>query len=98
MDATTQNIAKYALSVGYDEMDANVLAGAKLRIIDTLGCIAGAIDHPVSKSVCRMATRYSMETPATIFATGEKTSPEMAAFANSVMLPAPATIHYLTGR
>ena len=86
MDATTENLAKYALSVSYDEMDANVVAGAKLRIIDTLGCIAGAIDHPVSKSVCRLATRYSMETPATIFATGEKTSPEMAAFANSVML------------
>ena len=68
MDATTENLAKYALSVSYDEMDANVVAGAKLRIIDTLGCIAGAIDHPVSKSVCRMATRYSMETPATIFA------------------------------
>ena len=86
MDATTENLAKYALSVSYDEMDVNVVAGAKLRIIDTLGCIAGAIDHPVSKSVCRLATRYSMETPATIFATGEKTSPEMAAFANSVML------------
>ncbi len=86
MDATTENLAKYALSVNYDEISADVIAGAKLRILDTLGCIAGAIDHPVSKSVCRMARRYSMETPATIFATGEKTSPEMAAFANSVML------------
>jgi len=86
MDATTERLADYALSVSYDEMADDVVADAKLRILDTLGCIAGAADHPVSKAACRLAARYSMETPATIFATGIKTAPEMAAFANSVML------------
>lgn len=86
MDATVERLADYALPVSYDDMAPEVVAATKTRILDTLGCIAGANDHPVSVAACRFAGRYSMDTPATIFADGRKVAPEMAAFANSVML------------
>ncbi len=86
MDATTEKLVEYTLTTGYDDLSDAVTAACKDRILDTLGCVAAAFDHPVSVTARRLAGRYSMDTPATILGSGQKTAPEMAAFANSVML------------
>ena len=86
MDSTTERLVDYTLNVSYESMSPNVIRGCKDRILDALGCLAGAVDHPVSEKVCRLASRYSMDTNATIIATGKKVAPEMAAFANSTMI------------
>ncbi|MDA0655056.1 MAG: MmgE/PrpD family protein [Proteobacteria bacterium] len=86
MDATTERLVDYTLSARFEDMKPEVIEACKTRILDTLGCIAGAYDHPISVAARRLAGRYSMDTPATILADGAKVSPEMAAFANSVML------------
>lgn len=86
MDATTEKLVEYTLTTGYDDLPDAVTAACKDRILDTLGCVAAAFDHPVSVTARRLAGRYSMDTPATILGSGQKTAPEMAAFANSVML------------
>ncbi len=86
MDPTTERLVDYALAVRYEDIADSVIAGCKDRILDTLGCLAAAYEHPVSVTARRLAGRYSMDTPATIFGSGQRTAPEMAAFANSVML------------
>lgn len=86
MDATTEQLVDYALATRFEDLPASVTEGAKNRILDTLGCVAGGYGHPVSVTARRLAARYSMDTPATIFGSGDRAAPEMAAFANSVML------------
>ncbi len=86
MDATTERLVDYTLGTRFEDLPASVTAAAKDRILDTLGCVAGGYAHPVSVTSRRLAARYSMDTPATIFGSGDSVAPEMAAFANSVML------------
>jgi len=86
MDATTEKLVDYTLGTRFEDLSDKVTAACKDRILDTLGCAAGGYDHPVSVAARRLAGRYSMDTPATILGSGQRTAPEMAAFANSVML------------
>ena len=86
MDATTERLVDYTMSVRYEDLPIETVIAAKQRILDTLGCVAGAYDHPVSVSARRLAQRYSMDTDATILGGPGGVAPEMAAFANSTML------------
>ena len=86
MDATTEKLVDYTLGVRYEDISAETVAACKLRILDTLGCAAGAYDHPVAVAARRLASRYTMDTSATILGGPGGVAPEMAAFANGVML------------
>jgi 2-methylcitrate dehydratase len=88
MDATTERLVDYTLQLHYEDLSPAILEHAKIRLLDTLGCAAGAFDHPISIAARKLAARYSMDTPVTMFGTGQQVSPEMGAFANSVMLRA----------
>lgn len=86
MDATTERLVDYTMGVRYEDIPAETVTAVKQRILDTLGCVAGAYDHPVSVSARRLAQRYTMDTSATILGGPTGVAPEMAAFANSTML------------
>ena len=86
MDATTEKLVDYTMGVRYEDLPVKTVMATKQRILDTLGCVAGAYDHPVSVSARRLAQRYSMDTDATILGGPVGVAPEMAAFANSTML------------
>jgi len=86
MDATTEKLVDYAMNVQYDSLSASTVEACKLRILDTLGCVAGGYDHPVSVAARTLAARYSMDQPATMLGSRARVAPEMAAFANGVML------------
>ncbi len=86
MDATTERLVDYARGTRYEDIAPDVVAACKDRILDTLGCVAGAYGHPTSAAVRKFAARYQMDTPATILGDGTQAAPEMAAFANGVML------------
>ena len=88
MDATYERLGDYTLQTQFEDLTPEIIAECKRRILDTLGCVASAYDHPVSVSARKFAARYSMDTPVTMFGTGQQVSPEMGAFANSVMLRA----------
>jgi len=84
--ATTEKLVDYALGTRYEDLAPEVALAAKDRILDTLGCVAGAYGHATSAAVRRFAARYSMDSNATILGDGVPAAPEMAAFANGVML------------
>jgi 2-methylcitrate dehydratase len=86
MDATTERLVDFTLATRYEALAPEVVSAAKDRILDTLGCVAGAYGHPTSANVRRFAARYSMDRPATILGDNVPAAPEMAAFANGVML------------
>jgi 2-methylcitrate dehydratase len=86
MDATTAKLVDYAMSVRFEDLPPGTVSACKQRILDTLGCVAGAYDHPMSVAARTLAGRYLMDTPATILGGTQNVAPEMAAFANGVML------------
>ena len=86
MDATTEKLVDYTLNTRYEDLPASTIDACKRRLLDTLGCVAGAYDNPVSVAARELAARYKMDTPATVLGARARVAPEMAAFANGVML------------
>src|SRR3954470_18015162 len=86
MDSTTRKLVRYALDTRYEQLSPATIAAAKLRLLDTFACIAGAYEHPVSIAARSLSERYRMDATATVLGSGAAVAPEMAAFANGVML------------
>ena len=86
MDATTEKLVDYALGTRYEDLPASTVDACKVRVLDTLGCVAGAYDHPLSAAARELAGRYRMNTAASVLGSRTRVAPEMAAFANGVML------------
>lgn len=86
MDKTTEKLVDYVMGVGYSDLAPDIVAACKTRVIDSVGCAIGAYDVPVSQLARAAAARYSGTPSASVLGCAQKTSVEMAAFANGVML------------
>ena len=86
MDATTRRISEYTTWLDYSHLPEETVHETKRRIIDALGCAMGGYSSEPARIVRRLASRTSSSRPATVLGGGPATSPEMAAFANTVML------------
>ena len=42
MDATTEKLVDYTMGVRYEYLPVKTVMASKQRILDTLGCVAGA--------------------------------------------------------
>jgi 2-methylcitrate dehydratase len=86
MDKTLELISSYTESLSYKDLPESTIQAAKHRLIDSLGCALGAYHA----EPCIIARRlcYSTGSPLTARVIGslERTTPEMAAFANSTMV------------
>jgi 2-methylcitrate dehydratase len=86
MDKTTEALARYAASVRYSDLSAATVAAAKRHIIDTLGCAMGGHGSEPADIARRLARSNSGTPGARLLGDGTRTSVQMAAFANSVMI------------
>ena len=86
MDSTTEMLASYAASIGYPDLTPEAVHQTKVRVLDSLGCAMGGYLSEPSMIARRMAAMYSSTLPARVLGSGQVTSPEMAAFANTVMV------------
>ena len=86
MDATLKKITDFSMQLAYDDLSPVAIHECKRRVIDTLGCALGAFDAEPSKMARAIAGRVCGKTPARILGTLEESSPELAAFANGVMI------------
>jgi 2-methylcitrate dehydratase len=86
MDRTTETLARYATSLRYADLSVSALREAKRHLIDSLGCaMGGATSEPAS--IARRVAPASAGAPsARLLGDGRATTPEAAAFANSVMI------------
>lgn len=86
MDRTTETLASYAAAIGYSDLTPDAVQQTKRRLIDSLGCAMGGYHSEPSEIARRLAGMYTSSLPARLLGSGQTTSPDMAAFANTVMV------------
>ena len=91
MDPIVARIADYAHAFTFADLPPAVVHDCKRRLLDTLGCALAAHDAEPVAIARKLAQRVNHAGGATVFGTAQRTLPELAAFANGVM------IRYLDG-
>lgn len=86
MDENVRLLVDYAQRLSYADIPAKAVHAAKVRLIDTIACLVGAYDAELSVATRKMAARYEGAPSARVVGSPKKTTAEMAAFANGVML------------
>ena len=86
MDQTTELLSSYAYSLRFEDLSPPVAHQTKRTMIDSLGCAVGGFSSEPGRIARDLASRVASTQPSRILGTRDYTSPEMAAFANGVML------------
>ena len=79
-------IARYAANLRYEDLPDDVVWSAKRAILDTFGCALGGYTAEPSRIALKLAGSVSAQPPATVLFTGTRTTPDLAVFANGVMI------------
>ena len=86
MPTIAEQLSSYATSLRYQDLPPEVVHQAKRLIIDTLGCALGGYTSVPSSIARDLAATVTSTRPATILGSNRATSPDLAAFANGVMI------------
>ena len=86
MDSMTEGISRYTRGIDYEDIDPETVRQTKIRLIDSLACGLAAYDYPVGKMVRAVAGGTDGKPGSTVIGTDHRSSPELAAFANSAMV------------
>jgi 2-methylcitrate dehydratase len=79
-------LARYAAALRYEDLPDDVIRIAKRTLLDSFGCAFGGYTAGPSKIAIKLAGDVSSKQGATVLLSGVRTSPELAAFANGVMI------------
>jgi 2-methylcitrate dehydratase len=86
VDRTTEQLVAYAAGFGDRELTPDVVAAAVVRVVDSVACaIVGSGAEPARIAVAA-ARGTTSDRPATVFGARLRTTPELAAFANTTMV------------
>jgi 2-methylcitrate dehydratase len=85
-DRILNHICDYALGLGYRDLTQEVICRTKQIVMDTIGCAIGGAESPPGRIARAAASEITSANPSTILVSGRKTSPDLAAFANGVMI------------
>lgn len=83
--SVAKEMAEYANSVRYEDLDQKIVHEAKRRVIDTLACAIGAFDAAPVKVTRDISAGVSSKRPATVLGARIQTTPELATFTNTTM-------------
>ena len=86
MDRIVEEITSYASGLEYDDLPGDVVARAKELILDAVWCALGAAWAPPAVMSRAVASEVGSSSPATVMVGGQRTTPDLAAFANGVMI------------
>jgi 2-methylcitrate dehydratase len=86
MDRTTELLSSYACRLIYQDLPPEVVHQVKRTLIDTLGCALGAFTAEPCVIARRLASRVTSSIPSRILGTPQNSTPDMAGFANGVMV------------
>ena len=81
-----ETLARYATGLRYEDLPEDVIRIAKRAILDTFGCAFGGFTAGPSKIAIKLANDVSARPGATVLFSGIRTSPDLAIFANGVMI------------
>ena len=79
-------LARYAINLKYADLPPEVARTGKRTILDTIGCAIGGYKAQPSQIALKLAGAVSAKDGATVLCGGFRTSPDLAAFANGVMI------------
>ncbi len=79
-------LARYAAELKYEDLPEDIVRMAKRAILDTFGCAFSGYPAKPSKIALKLAGDVSSKQEATVLFSGVKTSPDLAVFANGVMI------------
>ena len=79
-------VARYAANLTYEDLPDDIVWSANRAILDTFGCALGGYTAEPSRIALKLASSVSAQQPATVLFTGTKTAPDLAVFANGVMI------------
>jgi 2-methylcitrate dehydratase len=85
-DRILKHLCDYALKLSYGDLPQEVILRAKHIVLDTVGCALGGAESPPAKIARAAASEITSAVPSTVMISGQKTSPDLAAFANGVMI------------
>jgi len=86
MPTIAEQLASYATNLHYRDIPSETAHLAKRMLIDTLACALGGY-HSVPSQIARdMAATVTSTQPCTVIGSGQTTSPDLATFANGVMM------------
>ena len=83
VDPIQESIAQAAMRLRFTDLPEETVHAAKKRILDCLACIYPAMDAEPSRVVRDVAAKHYPTGPATILGTAQRTTADMAAFANA---------------
>ena len=86
MDRTTELLSTYACRLTYQDLPPEVVHQVKRTLVDTFGCALGAFSAEPAAIARRLASRVTSTTPSRILGTKDDTAPDLAGFANGVMV------------
>jgi 2-methylcitrate dehydratase len=81
-----ETLARYAAGLKYEDLPDDIVRLAKRTILDTIGCAFGGYTAGPSKIAIKLASDVSSKPGATVLISGISTSPDLAVFANGVMI------------
>lgn len=84
VDGIQARLTSYACDLDFAAVSQEAVHDAKVRIIDTLGALVAGFDDRPCRVARSLASRIPSPDGATVIGTRIKTTPDMAAFANSI--------------
>lgn len=86
MTTIVEQLSAYACGLRYEDLPSEVVHRAKRLIVDTVGCALGGYKGPAAAIARDIAGTVTSTEPATVMVSGQRTSVDLATFANGVMV------------
>lgn len=86
MTTIVEQLSAYAIALRYEDLPAEVVHQAKRLVIDTTGCALGGYESEPARIAREIAGTVTSTQPVTVMVSGQRTSPDLGAFANGVMI------------
>jgi len=86
MDETARKFVDYAVRLSYADLTPRAIHAVKRSFVDSIGCAIGASRVGPVLAVHELARQATGTHPATIIGTPIRTTPDLAAFVNGVMV------------
>ena len=85
-DETIRRLAAYAAKLRFEDLPAETVHQVRRLMIDSLGCAIGAFTSEPAKAARDLAACVTGKLSATVIGTHDRTTPDLAAFANGTMV------------
>lgn len=86
MSTLVEQLSACAARLRYEDLPQEAVHQAKRLIVDTVGCALGGYDSEPARIARAVAAEVTSSRPASVMVSGERTSADVATFANGVMI------------